>query len=254
MTITFGSGQTSGAPLALTAITLGTAQTVHTFPAGAATPNLVSLFCTNSSNVGVTLGLALYDSLAALVWSATLVIGAKAALQPVFDNGSIEADLIANGTCVLKAYAETASVLSISATVDNQSTTSGTVAQNFGSGLVAAVQNASRFAFPAPGGGVGTATEANANQMIARAGVVRNLKAKADTTVGGGATVTVAVRVNGASSALSVTIAAAQTTVVQSDTDSVAVAIGDLVTFLVSCDNAGAPAANFQAACEYVAA
>ncbi len=254
MTISFGTGQTNGIPLLLTAILIGSAQTVHTFPAGAATPNLLNLFCTNTDTVGRTLNLALYDSTAVLVWSASIVIGAKAVLEPVFDAGSVEADLIANGTCVLKAFADTASVLSLSATVDNQSSTTGTVAQNFGSGLVAAVQNSSRYAFPAAQAGVGVATEANANQMIARAGILRNLKAKADTTVGGGATVTVAVRVNGASSALSVTIAAAQTTVIQSDTDSVAVAIGDLVTFLVSCDNAGAPAANFQAACEYVAA
>lgn len=252
MTISFGSGQTNGIPLLLTATTLGAAQTIHTFPAGAATPNLLSLYATNASDVGVSLTLTLYDTVPAAVWTQTVVVPARSTLQPVFDNGSVEADLIANGTCVLKAHASTASVLSISATVDNQSTTTGTVCQNFASGLVAAVQNANRFAFPAAQGGVGTATEANANQMIARAGIVRNLKAKADAAVGGGATVTVAVRVNGASSALSVTIANAQGTTVQSDTDSVAVAIGDLVTFLVATDNAGAPAANIHAACEYV--
>ncbi len=234
MTISYGSGQTDGAPLLLTAVTLGTAQTVHTFPAGAATPNLVSIFATNASDVGVSIILALYNSVATLVWTQTVVIGARAALQPVFDSGVTEADLIANGTCVLKAYAGTASVISVSATVDNQANTSGagggaTVSDNFASGLVAAVQNANRFAFPAAQAGVGTATEVNANQMIARAGILRNLRAKADTTVGGGATV------------------------LQSDTDTIAVAIGDLVTFMVSCDNAGAPAANFHVACEYQA-
>lgn len=254
MTISFGTGQTSGAPLLLTAITLGTAQIVHTFPAGSATPNLLTLYATNASDVGVALTLALYDAIGpTVVWTQTVQVGARASVQPVFDNGSALADLIANGTCVLKAYAATASVISLSATVDNQSTTTGTVCAALYSGLVAAVQNASRFACPAPGGGVGTATELNANVLIPRAGILRNLKAVASAAVGGGATVTVAVRVNGVSSALSIAIANAQGTTLQSDTDSVAVAVGDLVTFLVSCDNAGAPAANIQASCEYIA-
>jgi hypothetical protein len=254
MTISFGSGQTNGAPLLITAITLGTAQTVHTAPAGSATPNLVDLFASNTSSVGVQITVSLYDSVAALIRSFTLTVGALALQQPLFDNGSVEANLILNGTIAVKVHAETASVISISAAVDNQSSTTGTVAQNLASGLVAAVQNANRFALPAPGGGVGTATEVNANIMIGRAGTIRNLKAKADTTVGGGATVTCALRVNGVTSALGVTIAAAQTTVLQVDTDTVAVAAGDLVTFMVSCDNAGAPAANFQIAAEYIAA
>jgi hypothetical protein len=206
----------------------------------------------NNSDVAVPVTIALYDSLAALISSWTIQVGARAFQMPILDQGDVEADLILNGTIVVKAYAGTASVVSVSARVDNQSTTTGTVDQNLASGLVAAVQNANRFAVGAQGG-TGQATEANANIMIARAGILRNLKAKADAAVGGGATVTVAVRINGVSSALSVAIANAQGTTLQSDTDSVAVAVGDLVTFLVSCDNAGAPAANFQAACEYVA-
>ncbi len=164
----------------------------------------------------------------------------------------VDQELVANGASTLKVFTDLTSVVACYARVDNQSSIVATVCQNMGSGLVAAVQAANRFAFPAPGAGVGTATEVNANQMISRAGIVRNLKAKADTTVGGGATVTVAVRINGVSSALSIAIAAAQTTVLQTDTDSVAVAAGDLITCLVACDNAGAPAANFQAAWEYV--
>jgi len=253
MTISFGTGQTNGIPLLLTAVTLGTAQIVHTFPAGAATPNLLSLFATNASDNGVGLTLALYDNTAALVWTQTLQIGARASLAPVFDQGSLEADLIANGTCVLRAYASSASVISLSATVDNQSETTGTVAQGMFSGLVAAVQNANRFALPAPGGGVGTATEVNANVLIPRAGILRNLSAKADATIGAGATVTVAVRINGATSALSIAFTDADTTTLKSDTDSVAVAVGDLVTIMVACDNGAAPAANMQAGFEYIA-
>lgn len=256
MTVSFGSGQTNGLPILITAITQGTRQTLHTFPAGAATPERVKVEVQNiDTTLPHTLFLAFEDSGATILRLFTCPIAINGALTPVFSPTPETADqeLVANGSSTLKVWADTANVLCVYARVDNQSSATGTIAQNFGSGLVAAVQNANRFAFPAPGAGVGTATEVNANQMIARAGIVRNLKAKADTTVGGGATVTVAVRVNGATSALGVTIAAAQTTVIQSDTDSVAVAIGDLVTFLVACDNAGAPAANFQAACEYVA-
>lgn len=253
MTILAASGQTSGQPLVLTAITLAGAQTIHTFPVGAATPDLLTLLASNTDiTKGYTLTLLLYNVSNVLVQTWTKVIGAAAALAPVFDDGDVDAILVCNGTSVLKAYADTASVIALSGRVNNQSTTTGTIDQNIGSGLVAAVQNANRFAFPAPGAGVGTATEANAQQMMARAGIIRNLSAKADTTVGGGATVTCALRVNGVSS-LSVTIAAAQTTVRQANTGSTAVAIGDLVTFLVACDNAGAPAANFQVCAEYVA-
>lgn len=253
MTISFGTGQTNGAPLLVTAITVGTAQTLHTCPAGSATPNVIDLFANNPSDVGVTLYVSLYDSTATLIRTFSVGIGAGALWQPVLDGGSIEAEMILNGTITVRVHASVASVVSISARVDNQSTTTGTVCQNLASGLVAAVQNANRFAVGAQGG-TGQATEANANIIIARAGILRNLRAFTDATVGGGAALTVAVRINGATSALSVPIAAAQTTAIQSDTDSVAVAIGDRVCFLVACDNAGAPAANVQAACEYVAA
>lgn len=254
MSLSFGTGQTNGAPLLITAITLAAAQTVHTAPAGAATPNLVDLFASNTSDIGVAITISLYDSAAALIRSFDIIVGAKAFQQPLLSNGDVEGELILNGTIVVKAHAATASVISVGVRVENQSSTTGTVCQNLASGLIAAVQNANRFGLPAAQGGVGTATEVNANILIARAGILRNLRARSDANVGGGATITVAVRVNGASSALSVPIAAAQTTVLQSDTiDTVAVAVGDLVTFLVSCDNVGAPAANIQAACEYVA-
>ncbi len=88
--------------------------------------------------------------------------------------------------------------------------------------------------------------------MIARAGIVRNLKSRADATVGGGATLTCAIRLNGVTSALSNSIAAAQAQTIVSNTSSVALAIGDLITFMVTCDNAGAPAANVHQAAELI--
>jgi hypothetical protein len=255
MSVSFGSAQTNGLPLLLTTgLTLATAQLLHTFVAGSATPERVKVLLQNLDTAPHTVVVVLADTGATLTRSFSVVLPVGGSLFDVFGGfvDGTDQELICNGAATIKVYTDAASVVAAYARVDNQSTSIGTINQNVASGLVAAVQNANRFAFPAPGAGVGTATEVNANQMIARAGIIRNLKAKADTTVGGGATVTVAVRVNGVSSALSVTIAAAQTTVIQSDTDSVALAVGDLITFMVACDNAGAPAANFHAAAEYI--
>jgi hypothetical protein len=240
---TFGSGQTSGQPLLLTT----TYQTLHTCPAGAATPAIVQVRAgqiagTDSVNPTVTVGI--YNS------GGTLV---KEIVQSLPDTGVVNVgpELVLNGTTVVKVKADAAAVVA-TALVDDQANVAGTGCQNIASGLVAAVQAASRFAVNAQGG-TGNATEANANIIIAKAGVLKNLVAVSDGAVGGGATVTVAVRINGASSALSQTFANADGTTVKTDTDSVAVAVGDKVCFLVSCDNAGAPAANLQAAVQYIA-
>jgi hypothetical protein len=142
-------------------------------------------------------------------------------------------------------------MVQVTAIVDDQADAAGVTSQVIASGLVAAVQNASRFAVGAQGG-AGNATEANANIVMPRAGTLRNLRANVDAAVGGGATVTVSVRVNGANSALLLTFDNADGTTAKTDTDSVAVTAGDLICFKVSTDNVGAPAANFQAAVELV--
>lgn len=255
MTISFGSAQTNGLPLLVTAVTSGTRQTLHTFPSGSNTPNLVQIFAQNvDTSLFHTLYVAFEDSGATVLRLFTVNVPVNSGLFDVLGaaagNESI-CQLIANGASTIKVYADTASVLNVYARVDDQSQVAGTV-QGVFSGLVAAVQNANRFACPAPGGGVGTATEANANIIAPRAGTIKNLAAKADAAVGGGATVTVAVRKNGATTALSLTFANADGTTLKTDTDAVTFAQGDLLTFLVACDNAGAPAANFQAAAEIV--
>jgi len=126
-------------------------------------------------------------------------------------------------------------------------------AQNEGlsSGLVAAVQNASRFAVGAQGG-AGQAAEANAQIAVPFSGQLRNLRVFPSIAVGGGATVTTSVRINGVASALSVDFVNADGVTPKIDDDYVAVAAGDLVCFSVATDNAGAPAANFQASVEYI--
>ncbi len=235
---TFGNGQTNGKPILLTA----SAQTIHTGPAGSATPHLVEVHTSGGSqNPGVHVGV--YDSAGTLIQQIDALVDAK--------GGVIAGPLPVNGSCVVKAWADGSGVYAY-ATVDDQSNVAGTSCQNLASGLVAAVQNASRHAVNAQGG-TGQATEANANIVIAKAGIIRNMRVVSDATIGGGATVTVTLRKNGADTTCTQTLAAADTTVAKTDTDSVAVAAGDLVCFKVACDNAGAPAANIHACAEYVA-
>ncbi len=133
MTIICGSGQTSGQPLPITATTIGAAQVLHTFPAGSATPNRAEVYAFNSDlTKGVLLTLAIYNSIAALVKSWSVLVPAGATMFPCFDTGEEDAELVMNGTSVLKAFAETASVLGLCARVDDQVATVNTI--TFGSG------------------------------------------------------------------------------------------------------------------------
>lgn len=261
MTISFGSAQTNGRPLIITAITSGARQLLHTFPAGSATPNLVSISVLNLdtnvvTNGNHTLFLTIEDNLGTILATMQEAIPAQPGLYQAFSdaiNGVLN-QLVLNGASLIKVYADTANVLAVMARVDNQTGSGGgTAVQNIASGLVASVQNANRFAVNAQGG-TGQATEANANILIGRAGTLQNLRAKSDAAVGGGATVTVAVRINGVTSGLTLTFVNADGTGLKTNTAAIPVASGDLVTFLVACDNAGAPAANLQASVEYVAA
>ncbi len=128
MTITCGSGQTSGQPLSITATSLAGAQVLHTFPAGGATPSLAEVYAFNSNlTKGILLTLAVYDSLAALVRSWSIFVPAGANMFPCFDTGEEDAELIMNGTSVLKAYADTTAVLGLCARVDDQVATVNTV-------------------------------------------------------------------------------------------------------------------------------
>ncbi len=235
---TFGNGQTSGLPLALTS----TPQTIHTAVSGSGVPERVQINIQSPGSVRVHVGI--YNG-STLVSEQVQLIRSDANASPEFD------ELALNGGMIVKVWAD-GGIAYATAIVDDQANVAGTAVQNIASGLVAAVQNASRHAINVQGG-TGQATEANANIMVARAGFLRNMRVVADATVGGGATITVTLRKNGADTALQQTLAAADTTVAKTDTDSVAVAAGDLITFKVACDNAGAPAANVHAAVEYVA-
>lgn len=249
MTISFGSGQTNGLPLLVTAITQGARQLLNTFPAGSSTPQRVAVVAQNYDTLPHTLFVAIEDSGATVLRLLTVGIPVGSGLIDVFANAQLGNaafdELVQNGASTIKVYADAANVLGVSARVDDQSNVAGVVAQNIASGLVAAVQNASRFAVNAQGG-TGQTTAVNGNIMMNRAGTLSLLSAKSDATIGGGATITVAIFKNGAS-ALTVTLNAASTTVLQTNTGSVAVVAGDLVTFSIATDNAGAPAANIHA-------
>lgn len=247
---TFGSGQTNGLPLLITAITLGTRQLLHTAPAGSATPNLVTI---NAINLDATNGHQVFieveDAGVTVRTEMIQTLPVESGLFEVFESGI---QIALNGSSTIKVWADAASKVAVTAIVDDQSSVAGAVSQNISSGLVAAVQNAARFAVGAQGG-TGQATEANANISVSRTGTLRNLGAKVDGAVGGGATITVAVRKNGVSTAQTLTLANADGTAwKQTAGAAVSVVAGDLITFDISCDNAGAPAANVQAAVEFV--
>jgi hypothetical protein len=255
--LNYGSGQTNGGlPLPVTALTAGTAQTLHTAPAGSATPNVVQINAINIDQgapgvpaTGHMLTVQIVDSTGLVIRTLQQQIPVESGMFEVLDGGR---RIVLNGTCAVKVFADVAGVILVTAIVDDQSSVAGAVSQNIASGLVAAVQNASRFAIGAQGG-TGQATEANAQIAISRTGTIRNLGAKASAAVGGGATVTVTVRKNGADTAQTLTLANADGTGWKQTTGAtISVVAGDLITISVATDNAGAPAANISAAFEFV--
>ena len=263
--LTFGNGQTNGLPLLITTgLDAATAQLLHTAPAGAATPHTLRLMASNidegvvavpsQSIMGVApagrLVTILIQNVGATVTRIIKqMIPVESGLFRILEEGR---EIVLNGTCTVKVFASAANVIQVTAVVDDQSTVAGSVSQVIASGLVAAVQNASRFAVGAQGG-VGLATEVNTNIAISRAGTLRNLGAKTDAAVGGGATITVVVRKNGASSTLTLTLANADGTAWKQTAGApIAVVAGDLITISVACDNIGVPAANIHAAVEFV--
>lgn len=248
--LSFGNGQTNGLPLLITTgLTAGTAQLLHTAPAGSATPNVVKINASNLDTLGHTVTVLIQDVGAATTRTITQTIPVESGFFPILEAGQ---EIVLNGTCTVKVYADAANMVQVTAIVDDQSSVAGAVSQTIGSGLVAAVQNASRFAVCAQGG-TGQTTAPNGAIAVSRAGTIRNLGAKADGAVGGGATVTVSVFKNGVTTAQSLTLANADgTTWKQTAGAAITVVAGDLITFSFATDNAGAPAANISAAVEFI--
>jgi len=250
MTTLYGSGQTNGVPLLLTAITQGTAQTLHTAPVGIIVAHRIKLFALNEDTVVHTVYVQIANKTATNKRILTYILGLGSGLQSLTQDEDHE--FVLNGEATIKVWTDTANKVSVSANVDNQSDVSGTTCQSISSGLVAAVQANSRYAVNAQAG-VGQATEANADIIIAADGVLTNLIAFPDAAVGGGCVVDIYVRKNGASTALHLLYSNGTGTVLSLNSDSVQVLAGDKICFAIVCDNAGAPAANFHAAVQYIA-
>jgi hypothetical protein len=247
MTITKANGQGSGGKgLLITALTSGTAQTLHTAVAGTATTQLFSLFAVNNSASAVQLTVRFEPLDASAAVEVTELIPAMSGFTPL----SKELTAVPlNDTMVVKVYADTASTVAVWGIVGDQASVGCRL--YLPTGEVTLVQNTSAFRM---NGVASSATEADHQLLVPVAGTITNLRARALTGIGGGAEVTVTVRVNGADTALSFTYAAADTTTLKSDTDSVAVVAGDLVTINFATDNAGAPADTMYGSLDFVPA
>lgn len=246
MTITKGTGQGSGGKgLLLTALTEATAQTVHTAVAGTAATQLLGMYAVNNSAVAVDLTLVLEPDDGSDSVLVTETIPARSGFYQLSNQeGTVAVPL--NDSMVVKAYASVASALTVWALVGDQA--SAVQKQIIVSGQITAVQNDDAFR---TNGVASSNVEADHQIMVPVAGTLANLNARALAAVGGGATCTCTVRVNGVDTALTLPFANADGTTLKTDTDTVAVAAGDVVTINLATDNVGAPAATFQASVDY---
>lgn len=247
MTITKGSGQGSGGKgLLVTAVTEGTAQIFHTAVAGTASAQLFRALVVNNGSTAVQVNLVFDpNDGSANVTVSELIPAQSAMFTPIPDDLAVPI----NDTMVVRVYASAASQATVWGIINDQD--SAGALQRLYTGEITLVQNTSAFR---TNGVASSATEADHQIMVPVAGTLTNLRARALTNIGGGATVTVTVRVNGADTALSFTYDVTDTTTLKSDTDSVAVAAGDLVTVNCATDNAGAPAATMQGTVDFVPA
>jgi hypothetical protein len=230
MTITKASGQGSGGKgLLITAITQGTAQTLHTAVAGTAQTQLLGCYVVNNQDHAVMATLVFEPEDASAAVTITETIPARSGLYQ-FTNQDENVALPVNDTMVVKIFASEASAITAWGRVGDQA--SAGQKQVIQSGMVTPVRNDLVYRT----NGLAESDVERAHQLlIPVAGTLANLRAKAPVTIDGDATVTTEVRVNGAASGMSVDVAAAQTTVIQLSPVSVAVAAGDLVTFKFVC-------------------
>jgi hypothetical protein len=166
MTISFGSGQTSGLPLVVTAITQGTAQTLHTAPVGSAVPSRIRISAVNLTTAQQILHVGILNSAAALIAQFKIAIPANEGfangLAPLQSPLLSVPELVLNGTAVVQVWGDTASALAVQARVDDQG---GIAAVTAGSGqtnglplvLTALTQGTAQTVHTAP---VGAATPA----------------------------------------------------------------------------------------------
>lgn len=125
MTITAGSGQTSGQPLVVTAITQAAAQTLHTAVAGTGPAQRIKITAQNLDPIhNHTLYIALCATATPTVpviqWAIALPIneGALSCVDPNFV--ATIPELTLNGATVIQVWADTASMVAASAIVNDQ--------------------------------------------------------------------------------------------------------------------------------------
>jgi len=247
MTISFGSAQTGGMPVRVTAVTQATAQLLHTAPVGAATPDLVKVLVNNLTSVSQRVTIVIDDGVTERLIAEDVPV--RPGLFPILSGRSVPL----NQANTVSIFASNADAIEAYAEVDDQTTATGAgglASQQVFMGHVdmTGVTSASRYR---ANGLVASATEANHQIKMSRAGVLRNLRAAAGTAVNGAADVDVTVRVNGAGTALTLNFVNGDGTTDKTDTDSVQVAAGDLVTFQVT-ETAGVdPQAVFEASVEF---
>lgn len=245
MTFTKGSGQGSGGKgLLITATTVGTAQTLHTAVTGTATADLFRVLLVNNSAAGVEVTLVFDPDDGSDNVTVTETIPAQSgAFTPIPD----DLTFVLNDSLVVKVYADTASVVTAWCVINDQASAGSE--QLMQTGEITLVQNTDAFRM---NGVASSATEADHQILIPEAGTLFNLRARATAAIGGGATATVTVRVNAADTALSFTLDNADGTDLVSDTDSISVSAGDLVTINAATDNEGAPASTVLGTVSYL--
>jgi hypothetical protein len=125
MTITAGSGQTSGEPLVLTAIAQASYQILHTAVAGAGPAQRIKITANNLDPIhSHTLFIGLFPTgtptVPAVVWSIALPIneGALLCTDPNFQ--ATIPELTLNGGTIIGVWADTASMVAASAIVNDQ--------------------------------------------------------------------------------------------------------------------------------------
>lgn len=235
-----------GKGLLITALTAGTAQTLHTAVVGTPYYQMFRAMLVNNGTTAVQVTVRFEPSDASAAVEITELIPAQSAyFTPIPDL----LGLPVNDTMVVKVYADTASAVTAWGSITTDSSDAVGELEEMQTGEITLVQNTDAFRM---NGGASSATEADHQIMIPVAGVLKNLRARATAAVGGGATATVTVRVNGADTPLAVTIANAQGTAIQTDSDIVAVAAGQLVVINAATDNVGAPASTVLASVEFL--
>jgi hypothetical protein len=236
-----GSG---GKGLLITATTLGAAQTLHTAQTGTAGWDQFRPMVVNNSSAGVAVTLVFDPNDGSDNVTITETIPAQSGIMPFVP------DLLAlplNDTMVVKVYADTASVVTMWASVQTPDRTNGEE-QYLQTGEVTLVQNTDAFRM---NGVASSATEADHQIMVPVNGYLGGFWARATANIGGGAAVTATVRVNGADTDLTFTYDVGDTTTVKSSANLIDVSAGDLVAINFATNNAGAPASTMLGAVKF---